>query len=88
MFAIEAALKKSLAILKMDNIIELKRLIYCNVRCKNRYLVFSADHIYLKILFYFLMRLQPTVYIALEPLSSYIDSRMRALDILLELFKA
>jgi hypothetical protein len=54
---IEAALRKAFTPLKMDNISDLKRHIYCSKDHKNPHLMFSADHIYLKALLNFLMRL-------------------------------
>lgn len=72
----------------MDNIADLKRMVYCDDKVKNSHLIFSADHIYLKVLFYLLMRLQPNVYDISEPLSSYITARVRSIDILLEMWQA
>lgn len=71
----------------MDNATDLKRLIYCDNKVKNNHLIFSADHIYLKILFFLLMRLQDRNYDISEPLSSYITARVRSIDILLEMWK-
>jgi hypothetical protein len=71
----------------MDNVADLKRVIYCDNKLKSNHLIFSADHIYLKILFYLLMRLQTRNYDISEPLSSYITARVRSIDILLAMWK-
>jgi hypothetical protein len=72
----------------VDNITDLKRCIYGRANSTNPHLMLSADHLYLKVLTNVLMRLQqPSPNSLLQPLASFLDSRIHTLSLLLDLFR-
>lgn len=84
---LEKLVMKALMPLKMDNITDLKRNIYSRSNSSLSTLILSADHIYLKSLLHILIRLhQPSPDSLVQPLINYVQSRQRALSVLLELF--